>query len=76
MSATKELMGELHKLVTEELMDRIKTGSATTADLSATIKFLKDNGIEALSAGNTRLTDLAASLPDFDEEDTGDVTYN
>lgn len=76
MAANKELLGELHVLITNELIARIASGAATTADISTAIKFLKDNGVEAVVAGNNRLTELAQRLPDFDDYESEDVTYN
>ena len=35
---------ELHEVVTEELLARVRTGEATSAELSVAVKFLKDNG--------------------------------
>lgn len=43
---SKEQLQDLHGIVAEELKRRIASGEATAADLSAAIKFLKDNGIE------------------------------
>ena len=45
--ATEEVLAELHSVVAKELTRRIKGGEAQAADISAAIRFLKDNGIEA-----------------------------
>ena len=42
---------ELHEVVTEELLARVRSGEATSAELSVAVKFLKDNG-----AGNDIIT--------------------
>lgn len=69
MAAFEELLGELHSAVADDLLQRIRAGGATHQELGAAIKFLKDNGIEALPAENNPLQKLADNLPDFSEDD-------
>lgn len=68
-AATPSLMAILHGVVAQELLDRIRSGAATAADISNTIKFLKDNGIEARADRNDELASLAAQFPVFEDED-------
>lgn len=63
MTAPKELLENLHRAVAEDLLDKIKSGEATAAEISAAIKFLKDNGIEAIPSAGSPLGDLVDSLP-------------
>lgn len=63
MTAPKELLENLHRAVAEDLLDKIKSGEATAAEISAAIKFLKDNGIEAIPNAGSPLGDLVDSLP-------------
>ena len=42
----EKLLGNLHELMAEELINRIVSGEATPADLSVAVKFLKDNHID------------------------------
>jgi carbamate kinase len=68
--ATEELLGELHEAVASKLLEKVKSGEATPAEISAAIKFLQNNGIEAvIGKGETSLDKLAAALPTFDEDD-------
>ncbi|WMM95755.1 DNA maturase A [Roseobacter phage CRP-403] len=69
MSASKDLLGDLHSAVASELLMRIKSGEASAAELSTAIRFLKDNNIEAIASENDGLTELMKSLPDFDSEE-------
>lgn len=69
MAATEELLGALHNAVATDLLQKVQSGEATPAEISAAIKFLKDNGIEALPAEGSALDKLAHSLPDFDAEE-------
>ena len=40
----KDKLEQLHEVVTEELLARVRSGEATSAELSVAVKFLKDNG--------------------------------
>lgn len=70
--ASKELLAALHEAVGKELLDRIRDGGATGADISNAIKFLKDNGIEADPAVNPTVSSLASSLPSFADDEDGE----
>jgi hypothetical protein len=63
MTASQELLETLHTAVATDLLDKIRGGDATAAELSAAIKFLKDNGIEALPTEGSALGNLVDSLP-------------
>lgn len=70
--ASQDLLKKLHCKVAKSLLDKIESGEATAADYQAAIKFLKDNGIEALPTPNNPLGKLANELPfpaDQEEED-------
>tara|TARA_B110000093_G_scaffold59187_1_gene64022 strand:+ start:641 stop:859 length:219 start_codon:yes stop_codon:yes gene_type:complete len=69
MSASKELLGNLHSAIASDLLTRIQGGEASAAELSTAIRFLKDNNIEAIAADNEGLTALMQALPDFDNEE-------
>ena len=60
----KEKFDELHGLLAQELINRIKTGEAKPADLSVARQFLKDNGIDAIaniaSEVNTTVENIGA----------------
>lgn len=70
MTASKDILATLHNAVAEDLLSKVLSGEASAQELNAAIKFLKDNGIEALPVENSPLANLAASLPDFAEEDS------
>lgn len=63
MTATKDMLDSLHRAVCEDLMAKIKSGDAKAADLAAAIKFLKDNGIEAIPVEGSPLGNLVDNLP-------------
>ena len=60
---------ELHELISVELMERIKTGEASTADLRAAIEWLKVNGITGVAVENSPLSSLAGVIPELDFSD-------
>lgn len=60
----------LHNALTEELIRRIESGAAESADLSAAIKLLKDNGVDARSRDPNELNEkLHRFLPFHAEEE-------
>jgi hypothetical protein len=60
-------MEMLHTSVAQGLLERIQSGEATSGEFSAAIKFLKDNGIEALPVDGSALFNLVDGLP-FDTD--------
>ena len=65
----KEMMALLHKTLAENLLLRIQDPEAKSADLNVARQFLKDNGIDALPAEGSPLSDLVRTLPDFTDAD-------
>lgn len=66
--ATEEQFNELHRLVTEEYLRRIKSGEATTQDLKAMCDWLKNNDISGIALEGSPLDQLASILPKIDPE--------
>jgi hypothetical protein len=66
--ATEEQFNELHRLVTEELLNRIKSGQASTADLKAACDWLKNNDINGIALEGSPLDQLVSILPKIDPE--------
>ena len=66
--AGESQFNELHKLVTEEFLTRIKAGEATTADLKAASDWLYKNDITGVAFDTSPLGKLADIMPlvDFD----------
>lgn len=71
MAATEELLGRLHEAVADDLLRKVESGEATIQEITAAIKFLKDNGIEVADVEDSPLDDLAKSLPDFTSTEGG-----
>ena len=66
--ATEEQFNELHQLVTQEFLDRVKSGEATTQDLKAACDWLKSNDISGVAYDGNPLNKLANVLPEIDPE--------
>jgi hypothetical protein len=66
--ATEEQFNELHQLVTEEFLKRVKSGEATTQDLKAACDWLKSNDISGVAYDGNPLSKLANVLPEIDPE--------
>ena len=66
--ATEDMFNELHNIVTQELLDRIKSGEASTADLKAACDWLSKNDISGVAYDGNPLDKLATIMPKVDPE--------
>jgi hypothetical protein len=62
--ATEEKFNELHNLVTNEFLARVKSGEATTADLKAACDWLKTNDISGVAFEGNPLDNLSRLIPE------------
>ena len=60
---SRKVLEELHESLADALLEKIRNGEATPADLSVARQFLKDNGVDAVIGQNAPITRLALSLP-------------
>ena len=66
--AKEEKFDELHNLVTNEFLKRVRSGEATTQDLKAACDWLKTNDITGVALEGTALDKLASIIPKVDPE--------
>jgi len=66
--ATEDQFNELHNLVTEEFLKRIKSGEATAQDLKAACDWLHKNDISGVAFEGNPLDKLSTILPNIDPE--------
>jgi hypothetical protein len=66
--ATEDQFNQLHRLVTEEFLRRLKSGEATTQDLKACADWLKSNNINGIAVDGSPLDQLVSILPKIDPE--------
>ena len=64
--ATEESFNELHYLVTEDFLRRIRSGEATTQDLKAAADWLKTNDITGVAYEGSPLDKLNKLIPTVD----------
>ncbi len=64
--AGDEQFNELHLLLTEEFLARIKSGEASTADLKAASDWLAKNDITGVAFDGSPLSKLATLMPNVD----------
>jgi len=62
-----EKLKELHGVLAEELLKRVKDPEAKSSDLNVARQFLRDNNIDAVPTENSPLEKLLEELP-FDEK--------
>jgi hypothetical protein len=74
-SAPVALLEELHSITVRALIDKVKSGEATAADLNVARAMLKDNGIDAIPTDGTPLDDLTKSLPEFGDDADQDLLH-
>ena len=58
---------ELHNILAEKLLERVKDPEAKSSDLNVARQFLKDNNIDAVPIDHSPLQKLLEELP-FDEK--------
>ena len=66
--ATEDQFNELHSLVTEEFLKRVKGGTASTQDLKAACEWLKTYDISGIAYDGNPLDKLANILPKVDPD--------
>ena len=66
--ATEDQFNELHSLVTEEFLKRVKGGTASTQDLKAACEWLKTNDISGIAYDGNPLDKLNKIMPKVDPD--------
>ena len=66
--AKEEKFDELHNLVTNEFLKRVRSGEATTQDLKAACDWLKTNDITGIAYDGSPLDKLARVIPTIDPD--------
>ena len=66
--ADENKSNELHNLVTEDFLKRVKSGEATTQDLKAACDWLKTNDITGVAYEGSPMDKLTKLMPTIDPE--------
>ena len=61
-----ELLQNLHTVLIENLLDKLKSGEAKAGDLNVARQLLKDIGIECIPTEKNPIEVLMSNLPDLD----------
>ena len=67
-NANEEQFNELHNLVTNEFLHRVRSGEATTQDLKAACDWLKANDISGVAYDGNPLDKLNNLIPKVNPE--------
>ena len=65
---------ELHAVLAEKLLEKVKDPDAKSSDLNVARQFLRDNGIDAVPTEGSPLQQLADELP-FDIPEKPEITH-
>ena len=65
---------ELHAVLAEKLLQKVKDPDAKSSDLNVARQFLRDNGIDAVPTEGSPLQRLADELP-FDVPTKPEITH-
>ena len=66
--AAEDKFNELHNLVTEDFLKRVRSGEATTQDLKAACDWLKTNDITGVATDGNALDKLSKLMPKVDPD--------
>ena len=67
--ASEDAFDKLHQILTTELIARIESGEASTADLRAAIDWLAKNDITGVAIEGSPLASLAGVIPELSFDD-------
>ena len=70
----EELLAELHHETARQLLAAIRSGSASPGHFMAAIRFLKENGVDAVPKEGSPMADLAKIVP-FPSGDEADYHH-
>ncbi len=70
-----EKLKELHTVLANKLLDKVKDPEVKSSDLNVARQFLKDNGIDAVPVDDSPLQKLLDEMP-FDEKRKNPVKNN
>lgn len=64
--ASEDQFDELHRIVTETLIAKIRSGEAGPADLKVATDWLHKNNVTGVAVEGSPLENLLKSIPEFD----------
>ena len=73
MDKNFKLLEQLHLVLAQELLDKVKSGEAKAGDLNVARQFLKDNGVECIPVEKNPMEELMLNLPYLDAVPLADI---
>ena len=64
--ASEEQFDELHRIVTETLIAKIRSGEASPSDLKVATDWLHKNNVTGVAVEGSPLENLLKTIPEFD----------
>ncbi|AGC35561.1 hypothetical protein RHEph01_gp051 [Rhizobium phage RHEph01] len=64
-----EILSLLHAEMAQKLLDKVRSGEVTAAELNVARQFLKDNNIDSVPKEGSPLRNLADDLPFTGDDD-------
>ena len=71
---SNQKLKELHAILAEKLLEKVKDPECKSSDLNVARQFLRDNGIDAVPTEGTPLQNLVDELP-FDIPKKPEITH-
>ena len=71
---SNQKLKELHAILAEKLLEKVKDPDAKSSDLNVARQFLRDNGIDAVPTEGSPLQNLVDELP-FDIPKKPEITH-
>jgi len=71
--ASEDQFDELHRIVTETLISKIRSGDASPADLKVATDWLHKNNVTGVAVEGSPLENLLKSIPEFDLDSLQEV---
>jgi hypothetical protein len=73
--ASEDQFNELHRIVTETLIAKIRSGEASPQDLKVATDWLHKNNVTGVAIEGSPLENLLKSIPEFDLESMQEVIH-
>ncbi|GGD98191.1 hypothetical protein [Rhizobium anhuiense] len=64
-----EILSKLHAEMAQKLLDKVRSGEVTAAELNVARQFLKDNNIDSVPKEGSPVANLANELPFTGDDD-------
>nr|WP_250808780.1 hypothetical protein [Neorhizobium tomejilense] len=65
----EKILSELHSEMAKKLLEKVRSGEVTAAELNVARQFLKDNNIDAVPKKDSPLANLVDELPFTEDGD-------